>query len=231
MDDEHRVEKFAAVTSSISRICSNGLSLIISSYLTGSESIREKRRLCLSYRTIDIGLNLSREMRREERRRKFHDGLVNMLYPKAPPASQQEDENSHVKKLLEGSDMLRSPDPDDHSEEKTSCSSGHESEWGPQKLTRAQRKRLRKKKLKDAASRRRKIIGPLMPQPETSIDSSAGGNTLEKEPSPVRCNAAAEKLDNETEKPGEHSASTSRNKLKHRRVAKRLARGKVKSNV
>lgn len=88
VDDEHRVEKFAAVTSSISRICSNGLSLIISSYLTGSESIREKRRLCLSYRTIDIGLNLSREMRREERRRKFHDGLVNMLYPKAPPASQ-----------------------------------------------------------------------------------------------------------------------------------------------
>lgn len=42
-----------------------------------------------------------------------------------------------------------------------------------------------------------------MPQPETSIDSNAGGNTLEKEPSPVQCNAAAEKLDNEIEKPGE----------------------------
>lgn len=44
-------------------------------------------------------------------------------------------------------------------------SSNGESEVGNDgsvKLTRAQRKRLRKKKLKEAASQRRKIIGPLL---------------------------------------------------------------------
>ncbi|KAK1317918.1 hypothetical protein QJS10_CPA05g01607 [Acorus calamus] len=40
---------------------------------------------------------------------------------------------------------------------------GEGSECGLQKLTRAQRKRLRKRKLKESASVRRKIIGPLVP--------------------------------------------------------------------
>lgn len=38
-----------------------------------------------------------------------------------------------------------------------------EGELGFEKLTRAQRKRLRKKKLKEAASNRREIIGPQLP--------------------------------------------------------------------
>lgn len=51
--------------------------------------------------------------------------------------------------------------------ESTSASSGDdyagEISGNDQKLTRAQRKRLRKSKLKEAASQRRKIIGPLLP--------------------------------------------------------------------
>lgn len=39
-------------------------------------------------------------------------------------------------------------------------------------MTRAQRKRLRKKKLKEAASTRRKLIGPMLP---TSEDEAAVG--------------------------------------------------------
>lgn len=50
----------------------------------------------------------------------------------------------------------------DHAE--TACySSDGIDEGAPEKLTRAQRKRIRKRKLKEAASSRRKIIGPLLP--------------------------------------------------------------------
>ena len=44
-----------------------------------------------------------------------------------------------------------------------SASSEDDDELGSQKLTRAQRKRLRTKKLKEAASHRRQIIGPELP--------------------------------------------------------------------
>lgn len=47
------------------------------------------------------------------------------------------------------------------------------SDGGDGKLTRAQRKRLRKRKLKEANSRRRKIIGPLLPASEDDTDGNA----------------------------------------------------------
>lgn len=43
------------------------------------------------------------------------------------------------------------------------CSSDGIDDGAPEKLTRAQRKRIRKRKLKEAASSRRRIIGPLLP--------------------------------------------------------------------
>lgn len=55
------------------------------------------------------------------------------------------------------------------------------------KLTRAQRKRLRKRKLKEAASHRRKIIGPLLPGSNDDIDRSCGGSV-----EGVRRNAATD---------------------------------------
>ncbi|KAH7520319.1 hypothetical protein FEM48_Zijuj08G0131500 [Ziziphus jujuba var. spinosa] len=86
---------------------------------------------------------------------------------------------------------------------------------GSQKLTRAQRKRLRKKKLKEDASRRRKIIGPLLPP---------HNDKLENDPPTVRCYAAEEAFD----KPGEPSNLGPQNKLKQRRMAKKLARKSLK---
>lgn len=53
-----------------------------------------------------------------------------------------------------------------------------------QKLSRAQRKRLRKKKVKEDAFRRGKIIGPLLPSSETD-----GVGSLQCEPEGVRGNA------------------------------------------
>ncbi|KAF5187568.1 hypothetical protein FRX31_022844 [Thalictrum thalictroides] len=57
---------------------------------------------------------------------------------------------------------------DDLEEKEKSCSSSSSSESNEcgsnsEKLTRAQRKRFRKKKLKEASSRRQNIIGPLLP--------------------------------------------------------------------
>ena len=81
--------------------------------------------------------------------------------------------------------------------EKSSCSASDvndDSESGQQKLTRAQRKRLRKKKLKEDASRRGKMIGPLLPSmKEVGDDGCTGG---------VRQNAA-ENVDAASDKSGE----------------------------
>ena len=74
--------------------------------------------------------------------------------------------------------------------EKSSCSASDvndDSESGQQKLTRAQRKRLRKKKLKEDASRRGNIIGPLLP-------SEGEAGDVETEPPDVRRNAAEKKV-------------------------------------
>lgn len=60
-------------------------------------------------------------------------------------------------------------------------------------MTRAQRKRLRKRKLKEDAFRRSKIIGPLMPPPDDEGDSGGGGNVS----SSVRRNAHEECSSNE----------------------------------
>ena len=74
---------------------------------------------------------------------------------------------------------------DDLEEEGNSSSaSDDDEECAPHKLTRAQRKRLRHKKLKENASRRRKIIGPLLPSP-------CGGHIEDKTPE-VLHNAAEE---------------------------------------
>lgn len=63
--------------------------------------------------------------------------------------------------------------------------SGEEGEHGyeTEKLTRAQRKRIRKKKMKEESILRGKLIGPLMPPSQTT---QAGDN----DPPPVRSNAS-----------------------------------------
>lgn len=63
-----------------------------------------------------------------------------------------------------------------------------EDDCGSQKLTRAQRKRLRKKKLKEDVSRRRQIIGPLLPPSSDNDGDGDCGGAVEDTPS-VRGNA------------------------------------------
>lgn len=59
--------------------------------------------------------------------------------------------------------------------EEASASTGEISDTDDQKFTRAQRKRLRKSKLKEAALQRRKIIGPLLPASNEEIDPNHVG--------------------------------------------------------
>lgn len=87
-----------------------------------------------------------------------------------------------------GETISNSSSSDDH---------GDSGESGSQKLTRAQRKRLRKKKLRVDASRRGKIIGPLLPPP---VDDENCG--FENESPGVRRNAAEEAASAIDEKPG-----------------------------
>ncbi|KAF8404859.1 hypothetical protein HHK36_009749 [Tetracentron sinense] len=157
------------------------------------------------------------KMDREEKRRKFHEALLSMLYP---PPQQQEVEDEPVDT---GLDLGLIPG-DDELEEGNSSTSVDEDESAPQKLSRAQRKRLRKKKLKETASRRRKLIGPQLPS--TDADSN------DEEPPNLRDNAVEEESDAgihnpEFVSPGEQLACTAQNKLKRRRMAKRLGQSTV----
>lgn len=77
---------------------------------------------------------------------------------------------------------------------------GEGGKYQPQKLTRAQRKRLRKKKLKEDASRRSKIIGPLLP-PTINEDANDNYRGDEIHRQDVRQNVD-EKCDVTHDKPG-----------------------------
>lgn len=90
--------------------------------------------------------------------------------------------------------------------EESGCSTSDDNgdgERGPEKLTRAQRKRLRKKKLKEDASRRVKIIGPLLPSTGDGCGSGGGDAVLGKEPPAVRYSAADKELDVTVDQSGE----------------------------
>ncbi|XP_010273171.1 PREDICTED: uncharacterized protein LOC104608772 isoform X2 [Nelumbo nucifera] len=177
-------------------------------------------------------------MDQDESIRKSYEAFLNRFYPPVPLSRQREVEQEAV--LPHGLDLdaLIPADrgDDDNSEEGNSSTSSGASESGTQKkLTRAQRKRLRKKKLKEAASRRRKIkiIGPLLPS--TTSDSV---DVPEAEPprpgeddsiSKANNDNISEGFDSEVHNQADEPC-TSRNKLKHRRLAKRLSRNAAKCN-
>ncbi|XP_009761593.1 uncharacterized protein [Nicotiana sylvestris] len=157
-------------------------------------------------------------MKREEKRQKFHEGLLRMLYPPPPsPPPQEENDEEPLHILGQGINLDQIP----VEEARGSSSSGDQAyDHGPdEKLTRAQRKRLRRKKLKEAASRRQNIIGPLLP---TAENDRKGENvsTTEEEPQGVRENA---------KEPGDADSCSKQNRLKQRRIAKRLVGGSSKS--
>lgn len=186
-------------------------------------------------------------MKREEKRQKLHEGLLRMLYPpppSPPPQEENDDESFHI--LEQGLNLDQIPGclvnmiiilislhfligkcrrnwvlyADELEEDRGSSSSGdQESDHGPAKLTRAQRKRIRRKKLKEAASRRQNIIGPLLPTQE-SDDKGVNVSTTDEEPQGIRKNA------NETD---DAESCSKQNKRKQRRMAKRLVGGSSKT--
>ncbi|KDP32093.1 hypothetical protein JCGZ_12554 [Jatropha curcas] len=157
-------------------------------------------------------------MRREEKRRKFHEALLNTLYPPAPqPQEKDEEKLSNASKKDFDVNLI----PDDYGlqESKSSTSDDDgESECGQQKLTRAQRKRLRRKKLKEDVPRRKQIIGPLLPPLSGEGGSVCGGGDAAEE-----CTPGDRQNDYDTQ-----GSSSKQRKLKQRRMAKRLARESLK---
>lgn len=118
-------------------------------------------------------------------------------------------------------------------EKSSSSASDDEAGLGTRKFTRAQRKRLRKKKLKEAALNRRKIIGPELPS-STLIGNGhhlhpEGGDIVAKHQSQDVRRIAAEGLESGIEQQlGDPSSCTSQNKQKQRRVSRKLAKGRLK---
>ncbi|KAG7535648.1 hypothetical protein ISN45_Aa08g030550 [Arabidopsis thaliana x Arabidopsis arenosa] len=186
--------------------------------------------------------------RREEKRREFHEALLQTLYPppSSPPSPSSSpspvdvvDDEPFDVTLINPEDYLKI-DSSNH---------GDVNEIGDEsgiaeKSSRAQRKRLRKKMLKEEAVRRKKVIGPLLPtemlQTHDGIRvGDAGRSNVEEEDSDgdegeasgsnicsqlVRPNAQVKK----EEKIGDNDKTR---KVKKRREAKKLAKETSTSNI
>ncbi|KAG8373839.1 hypothetical protein BUALT_Bualt11G0066900 [Buddleja alternifolia] len=160
-------------------------------------------------------------MKDEEKQRKFHEALLQMLYP-PPPPSQEDNEKDLFESLND-----RLPEGELENEEgNSSPSSSDDNEvenGGCEKLSRAQRKRLRKKKLKEAATRRRKIVGPLLPGSSDDGDHNDNVEDVENVTPSVRQNAS-------TNASGHPGSCSKQNKLKQRRKSKKLTGKKFDSS-
>ncbi|MED6204966.1 hypothetical protein PIB30_013463 [Stylosanthes scabra] len=160
-------------------------------------------------------MNDGKHMKAEERKRRFNEAIVNILYPSSPepepepspPPIQQDPQpldaftQRSLPQVFSGTQNLESSD--------ASTSGDEEHASGTVKLTRAQRKKIRKKKLKEDAIRRGNLIGPLLPHT----------HQVPHDAPPVRSNASTE--------PGVDdgaAAPATSNKTKKRRMAKKLAK-------
>ncbi|KAI4315087.1 hypothetical protein L6164_027933 [Bauhinia variegata] len=161
-------------------------------------------------------------MNRQERKRKFNEAIVNMLYPPPPQPDPPSPRDIPLTVPAEGFACDISDGLDDSG---NSSRSGDESETDQQRLSRAQRKRVRKKKLKEEATRRGKLIGPLLPLTPTIQQ----GDTVAEGSPAVRSNASEENSAAEEPSLGPPSTCANSNKVKHRRSAKRMAKEKLKS--
>ncbi|CAH1437386.1 unnamed protein product [Lactuca virosa] len=163
-------------------------------------------------------------MKRKERQRKFHDSLINMLYtpPSPPPPENKYDQQSlDLAREIANSDhhRINTDELEREAEMDLSASSEEDDELGSEKLTRAQRKRLRRKKLKEAASHRRQIIGPeLPPTGDDQIDDEV--SNVHEPSEGVRRNVTEG-----SESGNNREDAVSSIKVKHRRMSKKKARG------
>ncbi|CAN8251470.1 unnamed protein product [Cochlearia groenlandica] len=151
--------------------------------------------------------------RREEKRRKLHEALLQTLYPhsssSSPSPEEIVDEEPFDVTLINPEDYLKidSSNNDDDNE-------NSEDSETIEKQSRSQRKRVRKKKLKEEAARRRKVIGPLLPA-ETIQTSDVRVADVTCCIEPARQNAQ------EKDKLGGNDMTS---KTKKRREAKKLAK-------
>ncbi|PWA75985.1 hypothetical protein CTI12_AA238080 [Artemisia annua] len=133
-------------------------------------------------------------MKRKEKQEKFHNSLINLLYAPPSPSPSPPDQSDHQTLILAREIVNSNHHPITF-----------------EKLTRAQRKRLRKKKLKEAACNRREIIGPQLPPGEEGVRRNA-----------------AERVESGMEH--DHRGETpSCIKVKHRRMSKKKAMEKQKA--
>ncbi|KAK4755378.1 hypothetical protein SAY87_009135 [Trapa incisa] len=159
-------------------------------------------------------------MRRQERRQKFNEAVIDFLYPPRP-LKVEEDEDSKSSSRVEIKGGCCPDDSGDSNSLSKSESDGVDGS-GDRKLTRAQRKRIRKKKLRAESIRRGKMIGPLLP----SVDDNESADIQKDETkdSPPNAQVDNESCENQV-------ASTKQGKLKHRRMVKRLAKDGLASST
>ncbi|CAH2043267.1 unnamed protein product [Thlaspi arvense] len=197
------------------------------------ENDKTEKLLILRNRTEASPLSAERSStmrRREEKRRKLHEALLQTLYPPSSPPSPSSspspaevaDDDPFDVTLINPEDYVNI-DTSNHDDD---SDNGDDSETA-EKPGRAQRKRLRKKMLKEEAARRRKVIGPLLPAEMIQArDSRVADGDGEAEASclqPARQNAP------EKEEKLNFGGNDKTRKVKQRREAKKLARESSKT--
>ncbi|XP_042495406.1 uncharacterized protein LOC122074585 [Macadamia integrifolia] len=176
----------------------------------------------------------------EDKRRKSYQAFLNIFYPpRANQSQRQEEEEAAAEEQAVLNPALTSAVPHDvcdfpeeeGAEEDENSSSESASERTLRNLTRSKRKRLRRMKLKQAASsRRRSIIGPMLPSMEETphgVDNALDESPITPPPLPetVIHNAnAAEGIGAGNRDYRGDPLNVQKKRLKQRRLAKKLSR-------
>ncbi|KAG2327180.1 hypothetical protein Bca52824_009908 [Brassica carinata] len=166
--------------------------------------------------------------RREEKRRKLHEALLQTLYPPSSTSSPSSSPSPPVEFDDEPFDVTLI-NPEDYVNIDSSNNPGDEEDHGDvseTKPSRAQRKRIRKKMLKEEAARRSKVIGPLLPtemiqtardDSVADVDGSDGGEE-------ASCVQLARLNAQEKDEIVNSEGNDKTRKVKKRREAKKLAK-------
>ncbi|KAJ4962449.1 hypothetical protein NE237_022388 [Protea cynaroides] len=178
----------------------------------------------------------------EDKRRKSYEAFLNIFYP--PRANQSQHQLEEEEEPAVRNPTLTSAVPhgvcdiskgdEEVAEEEKNSESESDSECTARNLSRSQRKRLRRKKLKQAASSRRRIIGPMLPSTEKiphGVDNALDQHPITPPlpewslPETVIHNAnAAEGVGAGNRDCRGEPRNVQNNKLKQRRLAKKLSR-------
>ncbi|KAK4759458.1 hypothetical protein SAY87_022589 [Trapa incisa] len=146
--------------------------------------------------------------------------VISFLYPPRPSQVEEEEDWKSFSQAEVKEDWF--PDDLGDSDSSSKSESDGEIEGGNWKLTRAQRKRIRKKKLWEESD---KMIGPLLP----SVVQDEYADVQKDETKDARRNAQEDNASSENQL--DAAASTKQRSLKHRRMVKRLAKDGLASSI